>query len=120
MQKGVKVKRINPKAISKGQLLGEFEPKSGLWQDGLLTEELKRYTRVQSSQKRWVHLDGPIDHEWAENLNSILDDNQSLTLPTGEIILIQNTCCLLFETHSLKNVTPATVSRCGLVHLPRG
>jgi hypothetical protein len=66
-----------------------------------------------------VHLDGPIDHDWAENLNSLLDENKKINLPNGDVIKIDTNTCLIFETDSLKNLTPATISRCGLVHLNR-
>lgn len=64
-------------------------------------------------------MDGPIDHSWAENLNSLLDENKKISLPHGDTINIYPQTNLIFETDSLKNVTPATVSRCGIVHLNR-
>ena len=56
---------------------------------------------------------------WVENLNSILDDNKQMSLPNGESIKMSDGMCILLETNNLKNVTPATVSRCGLIHLHR-
>lgn len=64
-------------------------------------------------------LDGPIDFYWVENLNSVLDDNLKLNLPNGESIAMTPGMCLLLETDSLRNVTPATISRCGLVFMNR-
>lgn len=69
--------------------------------------------------KKWILLDGPIDHFWVENLNSILDDNQKMNLPNGETINMSDGTCLLLETDNLANCTPATISRCGLVFLSR-
>lgn len=60
-----------------------------------------------------------MDYEWVENLNSILDDNRKIDLPNGDTIKIPKNVCLLFETDSLINVTPATISRCGLVYLSK-
>ena len=62
-------------------------------------------------------LDGPIDFMWVENLNSILDDNKKMSLPNGESIKMSEGMCILLEASNMKNVTPATVSRCGLVAL---
>lgn len=52
-----------------------------------------------------------------ENLNSILDDNKKLNLPNGESIFLSHGMSLLMETDHLLNATPATISRCGLLHL---
>jgi hypothetical protein len=54
-----------------------------------------------------------------ENLNSILDDNKKMSLPNGDSIRMSESMCVLLETDHLRNVTPATVSRCGLVFLHR-
>ena len=53
--------------------------------------------------------------EWAENLNSVLDDNKLLTLPSGERLSIPDNVRIILEVDSLAHATPATVSRCGMV-----
>lgn len=56
-----------------------------------------------------------MDPEWAENLNSVLDDNKLLTLPSGERLQIPPNVRIMFEVETLKYATLATVSRCGMV-----
>lgn len=56
-----------------------------------------------------------MDPEWAENLNSVLDDNKLLTLSNGERIQIPPNVRIMFEVETLKYATLATVSRCGMV-----
>jgi dynein heavy chain 1 len=56
-----------------------------------------------------------VDPEWAENLNSVLDDNKLLTLPNGERLAIPPNVRMIFEVETLKYATLATVSRCGMV-----
>eukprot|EP00792_Barthelona_sp_PAP020_P005909 TRINITY_DN2847_c0_g1_i1.p1 TRINITY_DN2847_c0_g1~~TRINITY_DN2847_c0_g1_i1.p1 ORF type:complete len:3695 (-),score=1083.53 TRINITY_DN2847_c0_g1_i1:9-10742(-) len=65
----------------------------------------------------YVICDGDIDPEWIESLNSVLDDNALLTLPSGERIKFDRSVNFLFETESLLYASPATVSRMGMVFL---
>ena len=53
--------------------------------------------------------------QWAENLNSVLDDNKILTLPNGERLALTENIRILFEVQDLRFATLATVSRCGMV-----
>lgn len=59
--------------------------------------------------------DCQIDPVWAENLNSVLDDNKVLTLPNGERLKVSPNLKFIVECLDLKTATMATISRCGLV-----
>jgi len=65
----------------------------------------------------WVLLDGPVDSEWIENLNSVLDDSKVLCLSNGERIDLCPGSRVLFETDDLASASPATVSRCGVLYV---
>ena len=73
--------------------------------------------RGESSKRHWIIFDGDVDPEWAENLNSVLDDNRLLTLPHGDRLSIPPNVRIMFEVESLKHATLATVSRCGMVFM---
>ncbi|CAM9242548.1 unnamed protein product, partial [Chrysoparadoxa australica] len=109
---------IDPKAIGKEALYGSLDPTTLEWTDGVFTRVLRDVlaNRRGGGQKRhWIVFDGDVDPEWAENLNSVLDDNKLLTLPSGERLELPSSVRILLEVDSLRYATLATVSRCGMV-----
>ena len=109
---------IDPKAISKDELYGKLDHTTLEWRDGVFTYILRQIlnnVRGESQMRHWIVFDGDVDPEWAENLNSVLDDNKLLTLPSGERLSIPDNVRIMFEVEHLKYATLATVSRCGMV-----
>ena len=109
---------IDPKAIIKDELYGKLDSTTLEWTDGVFTHVLRKIldnVRGESNKRHWIIFDGDVDPEWAENLNSVLDDNKLLTLPNGERLLIPTNVKIMFEVETLKHATLATVSRCGMV-----
>ena len=66
---------------------------------------------------KWIVLDGDIDSEWIESMNTVMDDNRMLTLASNERIPLTTSMRLVFEISQLRNATPATVSRAGILFL---
>ena len=73
------------------------------------------YTSSQTDQ--WVVLDGDIDAVWIESMNTVMDDNKVLTLVSNERIPLTPAMRMVFEIESLRNATPATVSRAGILFI---
>lgn len=56
-----------------------------------------------------VVFDGPIDPNWVENLNTVLDQNRQLCLESGEMIQLTSNMSVIFETKNLMQASPAMV-----------
>lgn len=111
---------VDPSAVSKSVLLGRQDPLTREWTDGLLSRLLRRVSNNLRGEKQrswFVVFRGEIEPQWAEALNSVLDDNRQLTLASGEILPLPSNVHLIFETTNLRAATPATVSRCGMICL---
>ena len=74
-------------------------------------------TDLKNSAERWIVLDGDVDPDWVESLNSVMDDNKMLTLSNNERILLRPNMRLILETINLVHASPATVSRAGVIFL---
>uniref|UniRef100_A0A8C4HEE2 Cytoplasmic dynein 2 heavy chain 1 n=1 Tax=Dicentrarchus labrax TaxID=13489 RepID=A0A8C4HEE2_DICLA len=115
--KVVKQYTMNPKAMPRQQLLGHIDMDTREWADGVLTHSARNVVREPQEVSSWIVCDGDIDPEWIESLNSVLDDNRLLTMPSGERIQFGPNVNFLFETHDLSCASPATISRMGMIFL---
>lgn len=117
-EKGIIVYYINPKTLSKEELYGTMDYTTSDWKDGILTSILRAdidNLKGEQDKSIFVVFDGDIDPVWAENLNSVLDDNRLLTLPNGERLSLPDNLSFIFEVDNLSYATLATITRCGVV-----
>jgi len=114
---------VNPKSVTGDELYG-YMTLSKDWKDGVLSIIMRGMAKNVAEQGfhdhqsyKWVVLDGDIDAVWIESMNTVMDDNKVLTLVSNERIPLSDAMRMVFEINSLKNATPATVSRAGILYI---
>ena len=109
------ITKMNPKAITGQEMFGVMN-NVGEWEPGIFSEIWKaKNAKSNKDKSNWICCDGPVDAIWIENLNTVLDDNKILTLANAERIPMLDTTKMTFEVENLRNASPATVSRNGIV-----
>ncbi|XP_072941902.1 cytoplasmic dynein 2 heavy chain 1 [Epargyreus clarus] len=108
---------IYPKAMSRNALLGYIDPDTRQWTDGVISTVAIEVSNQTPDVWSWVVLDGDVEPQWVEALNSVLDDNRLLTLPAGGRVRFARNVNFLFETHCLRRASPATISRIAIILL---
>eukprot|EP00620_Florenciella_sp_RCC1587_P013374 CAMPEP_0182558034 /NCGR_PEP_ID=MMETSP1324-20130603/1743_1 /TAXON_ID=236786 /ORGANISM="Florenciella sp., Strain RCC1587" /LENGTH=2560 /DNA_ID=CAMNT_0024770185 /DNA_START=8 /DNA_END=7690 /DNA_ORIENTATION=+ len=114
---------VNPKSVTGNELYG-YMTLSKDWKDGVLSIIMRGMAKNFPDQgfydyqsMKWVVLDGDIDAVWIESMNTVMDDNKVLTLVSNERVPLSDAMRMVFEISSLKNATPATVSRAGILFI---
>ena len=111
------VQDINPKAVTANELYGYVMMSTREWKDGLLSKCMRSLGQIGDTLPKWIVLDGDLDANWIESMNSVMDDNKILTLASNERIPLKSHMKMLFEIRDLRFATPATVSRAGILFI---
>ena len=108
---------LNPKAVSSDELYGCINPTTKELQDGIIAKIMRDFSKSDVPGYKWMVLDGDIDAEWIESMNTVMDDNKVLTLVSNERIPLTGSMRLLLEVSHFRNASPATASRGGVLFL---
>ena len=108
---------INAKSVTMAELYGAYDLSTMEWQDGVLSSLFRGMAVDERKEEKWLVLDGPVDTLWIESMNTVMDDNKTLTLINGDRIAMTQWMSLVFEVRDLDVASPATVSRAGMIYL---
>ena len=112
-----KIVDLNPKSVKTEELYGYISLATREWRDGLLSNIMRSLSGTPDEKPKWILLDGDLDANWIESMNSVMDDNRMLTLASNERIPLLPHMRMIFEIRDLKHATPATVSRAGILYI---
>lgn len=119
-RKKLVIRDINPKSVSTQELYGYVNMATREWKDGLLSYNMRELANIPDDNPKWIMLDGDLDANWIESMNSVMDDNRLLTLPSNERIRLLPHMKLIFEIRDLKYASPATATRAGILYISEG
>jgi dynein heavy chain len=112
-----KVQDINPKSITPQELYGYITLATREWKDGLLSKIMRDLGNEKDENPKWIILDGDLDTNWIESMNSVMDMNKTLTLASNERIPLKPHMKMMFEIRDLRFASLATVSRAGVLYI---
>lgn len=61
-----------------------LHPATREWKEGLISVTFRDMSNNKVNKHQWIVLDGDIDAEWIESMNTVMDDNKMLTLASNE------------------------------------
>jgi dynein heavy chain len=90
------------------------------WSEGLLSKTMKGMSENPDLSPKWIVLDGDLDTNWIESMNSVMDNNRLLTLANNDRIKLKEHMWMIFEIRDLIYASLATVSRAGILYISEG
>lgn len=62
---------INPKSVTRNELYGYLHPTTREWKEGLVSVTFRDMANNHVNKHQWIILDGDIDAEWIESMNTV-------------------------------------------------
>lgn len=88
--------------------------------DQLINVDLRAaLLKAHEVENHWIVMQGPAKHWWApclEDFNTLCDDNKKIVFTTGETITLAPTSRIIVVSPDCITMSPATVSRNGIIN----
>ncbi|GBG24145.1 Dynein heavy chain 9, axonemal [Hondaea fermentalgiana] len=122
LKRKTSTKVLLPQAHSADFFFGRLSHSNGDWEDGLLCKATRDCATAPTPEdggpeENWIVLDGELSSIWFDSLNTLLDDNKTLSLASGERVSLPWHTRVLFELSTLEHMSPSAVSRAAIIHL---
>ena len=59
--------------MTRNELYGYIHPQTREWKEGLVSVTFRDMANNKTNKHQWIVLDGDIDAEWIESMNTVLD-----------------------------------------------
>jgi hypothetical protein len=105
---------VNIPITNARQLVGDFNEATNEWKDGDFTTAVRKHVK-ETTNAVLVLVTDHGDPIWMEALNTVLDQNKTLSLASGENIPITPNVKVCFVMKDCSNCSPAVVSRLSVV-----
>ena len=116
---------ISARFYSSVALLGYTDPVTTLWNDGILTTLIRACindnddpTSPTQKADKWIVCDGLVGGGWYDTLTLAIDSTRSPRVyccANRERICLPDNLKFLFETESLRGLSPASIGRCSVL-----
>ena len=63
---------LNPKSVTRNELYGSIHPATREWKDGLISQIFRDLANCFTVKHEYIVLDGDIDAEWIESMNTVI------------------------------------------------
>ncbi|KAJ8927093.1 hypothetical protein NQ314_020365, partial [Rhamnusium bicolor] len=101
---------VNSNCLSYDFLFGQLHNNSPFWSDGVITKIMRGFSLDKESIRKWLVFDGNIDDFWIENVNPILNGENTFYLESGEILTLNKSISIIFEVKNLNSASPTTLT----------
>jgi dynein heavy chain, axonemal len=58
-------------AVTRNELYGYIHPSTREWKEGVMSETFRVMAANKTNRFQWILLDGDIDAEWIESMNTV-------------------------------------------------
>ena len=77
---------VNPKAVETQELYGYISMATKSGRTGYCRTVMRNIGAIPDELPKWIMLDGDLDANWIESMNSVMDDNRMLTLASDSVL----------------------------------